>query len=111
LAREYCQGTPLDPETVYQQWQKIYANENGEFSLASANGCTECGGTGYKGRIGLYEFLEASVPVKKLIQKRATVEELLFAAIKQGMHTLKQDGVEKILQGHTDIFQIRAVCN
>lgn len=111
LALEYCQGTPLDPDAVYQQWRKTYANENGEFSLSSANGCTECGGTGYKGRIGLYEFLEASAPIKKLIQKQATVENLLFAAINQGMHTLKQDGIEKILQGHTDIYQIRAVCS
>lgn len=111
LAQEYCQNTPLDPDTVYQQWQKTYANENGEFVLSSANGCTECGGTGYKGRMGVYEFLEASTPIKKLIQQRATVENLLFKAIKQGMCTLKQDGIEKILQGYTDIFQIRAVCN
>jgi type II secretory ATPase GspE/PulE/Tfp pilus assembly ATPase PilB-like protein len=111
LAREYCQNTPLDPDTVYQQWRKTYATENGEFLLSSANGCTECGGTGYKGRIGLYEFLEASAPIKRLIQKRAAAEDLLFAAIYQGMHTLKQDGIEKVMQGHTDIYQIRAVCN
>ena len=111
LAQEYCQNTPLDPDTVYQQWQKTYANENGEFTLSSANGCTECGGTGYKGRMGIYEFLEASTSIKKLIRHRATVENLLFEAIKQGMCTLKQDGIEKVLQRHTDIFQIRAVCN
>lgn len=111
LAREFCVNTPLDPDAVYQEWRKSYANKNGEFSLSSASGCTECGGTGFKGRIGLYEFLEASVPIKKLIQKEATVEELLFTAINQGMHTLKQDGILKILQGHTDINQIRAVCN
>lgn len=111
LAQEYCQNTPLDPDTVYQQWRKTHANESGEFSLSSAKGCAECGGTGYKGRIGLYEFLEATVPIKKLIQKHAAAEDLLFAAINQGMHTLKQDGIEKILQGHTDIFQVRAVCN
>ncbi|MDE2310511.1 MAG: Flp pilus assembly complex ATPase component TadA [Betaproteobacteria bacterium] len=111
LVQEYCQNTPLDPDTVYQHWRVTYANESGEFSLCSANGCTECGGTGFKGRIGLYEFLEASVPIKKLIQKHATVEDLLFAAINQGMHTLKQDGIEKILQGYTDISQVRAACN
>lgn len=111
LAREYCYDTPLDPDAVYQHWQSTYANENGEFLLSSAKGCSECGGKGYKGRIGLYEFLEASAAIKKLIQKQATVEQLLFAALNQGMLTLKQDGIEKILQGHTDIFQIRAVCN
>ncbi len=111
LAREYCLGTPLDPDAVYQHWRTTYADENGEFSLFSAKGCTLCGGTGFKGRIGLYEFLEASAPIKRMIRQQAAVDELLFAAINQGMHTLKQDGIKKILQGHTDIYQIRAVCN
>ncbi len=111
LAQEYCQNTPLNPDTLYEQWQKSYAHENGTWVLFSAQGCAECGGTGYKGRIGLYEFLEATTPIKKLIQQRATVEALLFLAINQGMRTLKQDGIEKMLQGHTDLYQIRAVCN
>ncbi|MDD4928136.1 MAG: ATPase, T2SS/T4P/T4SS family [Gallionella sp.] len=111
LAREYCLNTPLDPDAIYQHWKSAYADENGAFTLSSANGCTECGGSGYKGRIGLYEFLEATPAIKKLVQKQATVEELLFAAIAQGMHTLKQDGIEKIMQGQTDINQIRAVCS
>lgn len=111
LAQEYCENTQLNPDHVYQQWQKNYAHTNGEFALFAARGCTECGGTGYKGRIGLYEFLEASAAIKKLIQQKATVEALLSAAIHQGMRTLKQDGIEKILQGHTDILQVRAVCN
>ena len=111
LAHEYCENTQLDPENVYQQWRSDYAHDKREFALFSAKGCTECGGTGYKGRIGLYEFLEATTPIKKLIQQRAPVDTLLATAIHQGMRTLKQDGIEKILQGHTDIAQIRAVCN
>lgn len=110
LAREYCQNTTLNPDDVYKQWQKTYANENGEFLLYSAKGCSECGGTGYKGRIGLFEFLEATLPIKKLIQKHASAEELLSAALNQGMHTLKQNGIEKILQGFTDIHQIMDAC-
>lgn len=111
LAQEYCENTALNPDIIYQQWQTKYAPENGEFALFSAQGCAACGGTGYKGRIGLYEFLEATPQIRKLIQKRATVEELFLEAFSQGMCTLKQDGITKILQGHTDISQIRAVCN
>lgn len=111
LVREYCLGTTLDSKAVYQQWRRSYLNPRGEFSLSAATGCDECNGTGYKGRIGLHEFLEATPSVKKLIQKRATVEELLDLAVAQGMRTLKQDGIQKILQGHTDIHQIRAVCS
>jgi type II secretory ATPase GspE/PulE/Tfp pilus assembly ATPase PilB-like protein len=58
----------------------------------------------------LYEFLEATAPIKKLIQHQATVEELQVAAIHQGMRTLKQAGIELVLQGHTNIYQIRSVC-
>lgn len=111
LVQEYCLGTTLVPESVYRQWGTRYSNAGGEFTLSSAVGCTECNNTGYKGRIGLHEFFEASSPIKKLIQHRTAVEELLTVAIDQGMRTLKQDGIEKILQGHTDIHQIRAVCN
>lgn len=111
LAQEYCLGTTLDPRAIQQQWRRAYLNSRGEFTLSSAVGCDECNNTGYRGRIGLHEFLEASPPIKKLIQHRATVEELVNTAINQGMRTLKQDGIEKILQGHTDIHQIRAVCS
>jgi len=51
----------------------------------------------------------AKPAIKKLIHRRATVDEMLATAIKEGMRTLKQDGIEKILQGHTDVAQIRAV--
>ena len=111
LLEEYCSGTPLEPAEVLQHWQKTYASESGKFSLYNAVGCTQCGGLGYKGRVGLYEFLEATLPIKKMIQHQATVEELQSAAILQGMRTLKQAGIELVLQGQANIFQIRAVCN
>ncbi|MDO9054204.1 MAG: hypothetical protein Q7U37_09815, partial [Gallionella sp.] len=111
LLEEYCTATPLKPAEVLQRWQKTYANAAGEFVLYNAVGCSQCGGTGYKGRVGLYEFLEATLPIKKMIQHQATVEELQSAAIMQGMRTLKQAGIELVLQGQANIFQIRAVCN
>lgn len=111
LADEYCQGMPFNPADVMQRWEKAYHNEKGEFSLYTAVGCRECEGTGYKGRIGLYEFLEATAPVKKLIQRQATVNELQAEAIHQGMSTLKQAGIELVLQGYANIYQIRAACN
>lgn len=111
LLEEYCSGTPLNPAEALQRWQKTYANAAGEFVLYTAVGCSQCGGTGYRGRVGLYEFLEATLTIKKLIQHQATVEELQSAAILQGMRTLKQAGIELVLQGQANIFQIRAVCN
>jgi type II secretory ATPase GspE/PulE/Tfp pilus assembly ATPase PilB-like protein len=111
LAEEYCMGTVLDPDDILQQWLKSNFATDGKFELYTANGCRECEGTGFKGRVGLYEFLEAKLPIKKLIQHKATVEALQDEAIKQGMRTLKQAGIVLVLQGQTNMYQVRAVCN
>ena len=73
-------------------------------------GCESCSGTGYKGRVGLHELLVGSDPIKKLIQEHSRVAEILAVALNDGMRTLKQDGMEKVLQGVTDMHQVRAVC-
>ncbi len=109
LLAEYVEGTPLDAGEVMRQWQESYA-ANGKFSLYKAKGCPDCGNTGYRGRIGLHELMTASPAVKHLIQTRAPVSELQAAAIGAGMRTLKQDGIAKVLQGFTDITQVRSVC-
>lgn len=111
LLREYCLDMPLDADQVLKQWQDRYAPA-GTFTLYKAgSACETCENSGYTGRMGLHELLIASAPIKKLIQARASAFDIRNAAFAEGMRTLKQDGIEKILQGHTDIQQIRAVCN
>ena len=111
LAEEYCLGTPLKPAEVMQHWQKTYLNRSGQFTLYKAGECEDCEGAGYRGRMGVYAFLEATGPIKSLVQHQATVVELQATAIHEGMRTLKQFGIELVLQGHTNMFQIRSVCN
>ncbi|HUW25880.1 MAG TPA: ATPase, T2SS/T4P/T4SS family [Gallionella sp.] len=95
---------------LHAEWVKLYADDKGQFTLNSPVGCDKCSGTGYRGRVGLHELLIGTDPVKKAIQEHARVAELLAIALEEGMHTLKQDGMEKVLQGITDMHQIRAVC-
>ena len=111
LAEDYCVDTPLLVAEVIQQWKQRYLNAQEEFTLYTAKGCDDCEHSGYRGRVGLYEFLEATPSIKKLIQHQATVEELQTAALQLGLRTLKQAGIELVLQGVTDMHQIRAVCN
>lgn len=111
LAAEYCLSTSFEPADIVRQWDKTHRNKSGEFTLYKPKGCRDCEGTGYKGRVGLYEFLEATAPIKKLIQHQGTVEDIQTVAINQGLRTLKQAGIELVLQGQTNIFQIRSVCN
>ena len=120
LLEEYCtelKNTDMwkkDPkaafENIYREWAKTFADDKGQFTLYTPVGCEVCGGTGYKGRVGLHELLIGSDLIKKLIQEHARVAEILAAALNDGMRTLKQDGMEKVLQGVTDMHQVRAVC-
>jgi type II secretory ATPase GspE/PulE/Tfp pilus assembly ATPase PilB-like protein len=83
---------------------------NSDISMMKPTGCDLCNGTGYRGRMGLHELLVGTDPMKKLIQNRAEMKEIRNQAIGDGMTTLKQDGIEKVLQGHADLLQVRKVC-
>jgi type II secretory ATPase GspE/PulE/Tfp pilus assembly ATPase PilB-like protein len=97
-------------ESVYKEWVKNYGNEKGQLTLYKPVGCDACGGSGMKGRLGLHELLIASDRMKKAIQEHARVAEMLAICLEEGMHTLKQDGIEKTLMGLTHIKEVRTVC-
>jgi type II secretory ATPase GspE/PulE/Tfp pilus assembly ATPase PilB-like protein len=117
---EYCQELLNTPEfkadanagykRIFERFQRDYGFGKPEFRLHRAKGCDACGGTGYKGRVGLHELLVGTDPIKKLIQEHARVAEILATSLAEGMLTLKMDGMEKVLQGITDMAQVRAVC-
>jgi type II secretory ATPase GspE/PulE/Tfp pilus assembly ATPase PilB-like protein len=79
------------------------------FVLQRGRGCEECHQSGYKGRIALHEFLVVTPELRRLIHTRSTAEPLLQVAMAQGMTTLVQDGILKVLAGWTDYHQIKAV--
>jgi len=120
LLTEYCQEllntAPFKKdaksayENVYKDLVKSYANDKGQFTLYRKKGCDTCGGSGYKGRLGLHELLIGTDAMKKLIQEHARVAEMVAVALEEGLRTLKMDGIEKVFQGVTDIAQVRAVC-
>ncbi len=79
------------------------------FVLYRGKGCANCNKTGYRGRVAIHELLIGSDEMKRLIQSRARVAELLQRARAEGMTTLVQDGILKSLQGITDFRQVKAV--
>jgi type II secretory ATPase GspE/PulE/Tfp pilus assembly ATPase PilB-like protein/GAF domain-containing protein len=82
-----------------------------EIPLFRGRGCDNCGGSGYKGRIGLHELLVNNDQLKRLIAHKAPVEEIRNKAIEGGMTTLLQDGIQKAMQGLTDLKQVLAVAS
>lgn len=84
--------------------------KNSDIELFRPTGCADCGGTGYRGRMGIHELLMGSAEIRQMIQTGKPVDVLRRQAESEGMTTLKQDGIEKILAGHCDLFQVRRVC-
>jgi type II secretory ATPase GspE/PulE/Tfp pilus assembly ATPase PilB-like protein len=95
---------------LLEDWIANYGGENGKLVIHDPVGCEVCGGSGYKGRVGLHELLVGTDALKKNIQEHARVAEMVATALEDGMRTLKQDGIEKVLMGITDMKQVRAVC-
>jgi type II secretory ATPase GspE/PulE/Tfp pilus assembly ATPase PilB-like protein len=79
-------------------------------TLFKPNGCSLCNNTGYKGRMAIHELLLSDDGLRKLIQKRRPVMEIREHGLANGMLTLKQDGIKKVLMGDTDMKQVLAAC-
>lgn len=80
-----------------------------ELILFKANGCAACDHSGYKGRTGVHELLIATPRMKEVISKGATVTDIRNLATQEGMSSLLQDGVLKILDGWSDLYQLHRV--
>lgn len=108
-------SAPTDEEWEYlcRQYGDEYFSELGidrqKAQIFKAGGCPRCGNTGYRGRTGIHELLVATPEVRKAIVRRQPAEEIARLAIEQGMRTLYQDGIAKILKGDIDVLQLQKV--
>lgn len=84
-------------------------NQEKAVTLYRAVGCEHCGDTGYKGRTGVHELLNITPTLRGLVYKQAAVDALKAQAKEDGMRTLIQDGLYKVLKGDTDITQVRTL--
>ncbi len=121
LARRVCKdckeqyvGTKEEYEEIRQgygseHWDKLGIPQGNTFRLAKGKGCEICNRSGFKGRVALHELLLGSDRMKRLIQTKAKTEEMVKAALEDGMTTLMQDGIHKALQGHTTFKEVKAV--
>lgn len=114
IANEYYQSAHsnhpslAEREAIIQQWRETFG-QDGKLYLKHPVGCKLCNG-GYKGRIGLYELLQATPALRHMVRQHAAASEYLKAGIADGMRTLKQDGIEKVLCGITDMMQVHSAC-
>jgi type IV pilus assembly protein PilB len=78
----------------------------GSFQVMKGKGCATCNGTGYKGRVGLYEVMEITEGIRDLIMVGATAVEIKRKALEEGMLTLRMSGLEKIKSGVTTVEEV-----
>jgi type II secretory ATPase GspE/PulE/Tfp pilus assembly ATPase PilB-like protein len=109
FAEEYCAGSHLEPAAVDAQWRE-HRGVDGHVQLHEAVGCEACHG-GYKGRVGIYELLTGTPKIKEQIRTRGSVPAIVDAALAGGMRTLRQDAIEKVLDGALDLKSARAAFN
>jgi type IV pilus assembly protein PilB len=72
-------------------------------------GCSRCSGTGYKGRIGLYEVMSISEEIRTMVVERASADIIRAQAVKDGMRGLREDGLDKVRMGRTSIAEVARV--
>jgi type II secretory ATPase GspE/PulE/Tfp pilus assembly ATPase PilB-like protein len=103
-------GTPT-ADDVLADWKRRFADSLGHFTLYKPVGCPKCDQTGYRGRAGVHELMTVSRTLRRLIQTGTRADELLRQSLSEGMRTLRQDGIEKVLAGITTFDEVRAVAN
>jgi type IV pilus assembly protein PilB len=106
LARKLCSACRSEVKL-----SKATLVENGFRATAGidafdAAGCRRCGGTGYKGRIGLYEVMPITDEIRSLVLARSSAAEVAEVAEGQGMRRLRDDGLDKVSQGLTGMSEV-----
>jgi type IV pilus assembly protein PilB len=91
--------------------QKVAASVLEEYGLAEAVphepvGCSRCGGTGYRGRLGIYEVMSLSERVRAMVLERRSVDDMVAVSIEEGMLRLRDDGFQKVREGLTSIAEV-----
>ena len=108
LVRTICDScrAPYDPNEAILTQLGVSPHELGDKEFYTGRGCDVCGGSGYKGRQGLFELLDITDPIGELITERAPTVVLKQKAIELGMRTLREDGLANIYSGRTTIEEV-----
>lgn len=111
LARKICAECREEVE-VSDELREAYEKEHMEIvpRMFKGRGCKRCHGSGYRGRVGLYELMEVTPEVRNLINRKALEEEIRRAVQTRDFRTLYKDGLEKISQGFLSLEEVQRVC-
>ena len=108
LARSICKNcaAPTEPDPEELRLLEADLKDFDGANLCKGRGCTECSDKGYKGRMGIYEIFMVSEEIQNLIFENKTTSEIRDAARKNGMRTLRDDGLRKAMAGSTTLEEV-----
>src|SRR6185369_5985288 len=111
LARKVCAGCK-EPYEIEESSLEPYGHltkSTGRIQVYRGKGCDKCSGTGMKGRVALYEVMPVSQELRDLVLRSAPTAELRQKAQEQGMRTLRQSGLQKVIEGVTTVEEVLRV--
>jgi general secretion pathway protein E len=109
LVRLLCPHCKESYEPEEAQWAELGLSKEGPAPIFREKGCEKCLETGYRGRTGIYEFLQMTDTIKGLVLKTSDANQINKAARKEGMVSLRDDGIHKVLEGRTTISEVLRV--
>ncbi|MEJ2429837.1 MAG: type II secretion system ATPase GspE [Deltaproteobacteria bacterium] len=98
---------PYEPEEA--QWNELGTTKDVAGPIFRAKGCEKCLETGYRGRTGIYEFLRLTESIKGLVLQTSDSNQISKAARQEGMVSLRQDGIQKVIEGKTTVSEVLRV--
>lgn len=109
LVRRLCPECKKPKKPTEEEREILKLDDNQDVTIYEPCGCPKCDNAGFKGRIGVYEIMDVSTPVRRAIAKSATAEEIKDRALEAGMSTLRMSATRYVLEGITSVSEMKKV--
>lgn len=109
LVRRLCSECKRQKKADAEELEMLQLEPDADVTIYEPCGCSRCEGTGFKGRIGVYEIMEVTQPLKTIISKGGTAEDIKNRALEEGMNTLRMSATKYVLEGITSVQEMMRV--
>ena len=109
LVRRLCPECKRQKKADADDLELLQLAPDEDVTIYEPCGCSRCDGTGFKGRIGVYEIMEVTQPLKTIIAKGGNAEDIKNKALEEGMNTLRMSATKYVLEGITSVQEMRRV--
>ncbi|MBD5449444.1 MAG: Flp pilus assembly complex ATPase component TadA [Lachnospiraceae bacterium] len=109
LVRRLCPECKRAKKPNEEELELLGLEPDADVTIYEPCGCSKCDGTGFKGRIGVYEIMEITQPIKNIISKNGDAEAIKSKALEEGMNTLRMSATEYVLDGITSVNEMMKV--